>query len=135
MTEQLIRDYHYHYFVLLTAMRKMVRRYANDAPSSADFCKLLHRIDNCLILVNSDEYFFRSNAFRFEMQLVMEQIGFDRSPYRQSSDARAAAPKARRKTIYPDMPSDPLWSSVSAAVFDDHMTTGTENTDDWGRLE
>lgn len=117
-------------------MRSLIVQYAKDAPGAQDFHKLIHRLDNCRVMVNHDEQFFYSRSFCFEMQLIAEQIGYARSPYRQGKDIITPPPKIRRKPVYPDVPSDPFWSSVSKAVFDDdHMITGTEKTDDRGCLE
>jgi len=134
---QIIRDYHFHYFALLRGFQQLVKMFIDDNPGSTKYRALYHRINSCLILVNFDEYFFESPTFKFEMQLIMEQINFDDSPYRQTTTSPQPPAKMRRKSVYPEFPADSLWSSVSASVFgdDDHATTGIEKTLEWGTFE
>lgn len=135
--DQIIRDYHFHYFALLRGFQQLVKTLIDDNPGSTKYHTLYHRIDQCLKLVNPNEYFFECPAFRFEMQLIMEQINFDDSPYRQTTTSPQPPAKMRRKSVYPEVPDDPFWSSVSASVFgdDDHATTGIEKTLEWGTFE
>lgn len=132
MSHDDIKEYQYHYFTLMSAVLRLTKLVASGKGHTMDMYRIMHRLQSLLVLVDNDPFFFESRVFQLEMQVVMDQIGFSRSPYRSATPSVShVPPKMRVKPLNSIVYQDPWWSSpVSSAVFDDHITTGIEKVDE-----